>query len=213
MTQPAEVLIYGAGGHGKVVADILERQPEYRLAGFLDDNPGLWGEEIFGYKVLGGLDTLRDIDPARYLIVAAVGDNRGRRELVARLDAFGCRYARAIHPSAQIARDVSIGPGSMIVARAVINPSSRIGSHVIVNTGAIIEHDCTIGDFVHVSPASAMAGNVNIGEASHIGMGCSVLPGINIGADCIIGAGSVVNRDIEGGITAVGVPARPIKTG
>ena len=212
MAQPSEVLIYGAGGHGKVVADILERQPEYRLAGFLDDNRELRGKEIFDYKVLGGLDTLRDLDPARYLIVAAVGDNRARRDLVAKLDALGCRYARAIHPSAQIARDVSIGPGSMIVARAVINPSSRIGSHVIVNTGAIIEHDCTIEDFVHISPATALAGNVSVGEASHIGMGCSILPGIRIGADCIIGAGAVVNRDIEFGVTAVGVPARPIKT-
>ncbi len=82
MAPPSEVLIYGAGGHGKVVADILERQPEYRLAGFLDDNCELWGEEIFGYKVLGGMEMLRDLDQARYLIVAAGGDNRARRELV-----------------------------------------------------------------------------------------------------------------------------------
>lgn len=207
----SDVLIYGAGGHGKVVADVLERQPEYRVAGFLDDNRELWGGEWFGYRVIGGLEAFLEIGPARYLVIAAIGDNRARRQLVTHLDALGCRYARAIHPSAQIARDVSIGPGSMIIARAVINPGTQIGAHVIVNTGAIVEHDCSIGDFVHISPAAAVAGNVTIQAGSHIGMGCSILPGIQIGMDCTIGAGAVVTGNVDIGVTAVGVPARPIK--
>lgn len=208
----SDILICGAGGHGKVVADAIERQAKCRVAGFLDDNPMLWGQEVLGYKVLGGLSMLVEDGLAAYPLVIAIGDNQVRQRLATRLGALGCNFASAIHPSAQIARDTQIGPGVMIMANVAINPGSRIGAHAIVNTGATVDHDCLIHDFVHISPAAALAGNVVVEEGAHIGMGCSILPGVHIGAHCVIGAGAVVTRNVMAGVTAVGVPARPIRS-
>lgn len=205
------IIIYGAGGHGKVVADILERQAKYMLLGFLDDNPEVWGKELSGYKVFGGIDSFADQGLARYPFIVGVGDNQARRQLVARLNTLGCRFGRAIHPSAQIARDVELAPGVMIMANVVINPGSRVGNHTIVNTSATIDHDCVIGDFVHISPAATLAGNVVVQEGAHIGMGSLILPGVQVGAYSVIGAGAVVVSDIPERVVAIGVPAKPVR--
>ncbi len=207
----SEILIYGAGGHGKVVTDIVERQARYRVVGFLDDNPQLWGTELLGYKILGGFPVLLDEGFACYPVVIAIGDNQVRKQLAERLDALGYGFARAIHPSAQIARDTQIGPGVMVMANVAINPGAKIGAHAIVNTGATVDHDCVIHDFVHISPGAVLAGNVVIGEGSHIGMGCSILPNVQIGAHSVVGAGAVVTKNIAARVTAVGVPAKPIR--
>jgi sugar O-acyltransferase (sialic acid O-acetyltransferase NeuD family) len=205
------IIIYGAGGHGKVVADALERQAAYMLLGFLDDNPAVWGKELSSYKIFGGMDACTNAGLARYPFIVAIGDNHARRQIVARLESLGGHFGRAVHPSAQIAKDVQLAPGVMIMANVVINPGSRIGNHTIVNTSATIDHDCVIGDFVHISPVAALAGNVVVREGAHIGMGSLILPGVQVGAYAIIGAGAVVVDDIPEGVTAVGVPARPIK--
>lgn len=206
----SEILIYGVGGHSKVVADTLERQAQYKVAGFLDDNPMLWGKEVLGCKVLGGISMLTDEELSHYPVIIAIGDNQARQRLAVQLEAIGLSFACAIHPSAQIAKDTQIGPGVMVMANVAINPGTRIGAHVIVNTGAIIEHDCVIHDFVHISPAATLAGNVVVEEGAHLGMGCSVLPGVRIGAHSVVGAGAVVTKDVAAGVTAVGIPARPI---
>ena len=206
-----EVLIYGAGGHGMVVADIVERQAEYRIAGFIDDNSQLWGKRVFTYKVLGGLAKILDEKPTRYPIIVAIGENRIREHLVERLDAYGYSFASAIHPSAQIARDVRIRCGAMVMANVSINPGTKIGVHTIINTGAVVDHDCTIHDFVHISPTAALAGNVVVEEGVHIGMGSSILPNVRIGAYSVVGAGAIVTKDIASGLTVIGLPAKPIK--
>jgi len=208
--QLSGVLIYGAGGHGKVVADIVERQAQYRIVGFVDDNSQLWGKELLGYKVLGGLPILVSQGLARHPIVIAIGDNRARKRLVLELTAIGCTFTSVIHPSAQIASNVQVGLGAMVMANVAINPDAKIGAHVIVNTGAVVEHDCVIHDFVHISPAAVLAGNVVVKEGSHIGMGCSILPGVQIGAYSIVGAGAVVTKNIAAEVTAVGIPAKPL---
>jgi len=205
------ILIYGAGGHGRVVADVIERQAKNRVAGFIDDNPQLWGREVLGYRVLGGFATLADTGSSCCPIVIAIGDNQIRKELAKRLDACGYSFATAIHPSAQIARDVRIEPGAMVMANVAINPGARIGAHVIVNTGAILDHDCVIHDFVHISPAAALAGNVVVEEGAHIGVGGSVLPNVRIGAYSTVGAGAVVTMNVAPGLIVVGVPAKPKK--
>jgi sugar O-acyltransferase (sialic acid O-acetyltransferase NeuD family) len=206
------IIIYGAGGHGKVVADVLERQAKYMLLGFVDDNPEFWGKELSGYKVFGGIDSFTEQGLARYPFIVGVGDNQARRDLVARLNPLGCRFGRAVHPSAQIARDVQLAPGVMVMANAVINPGSSIGSHTIVNTGAMVDHDCLIGDFAHISPAAALAGNVVVEEGAHIGMGGLILPGVRVGAYSVIGAGAVVVDDIPERVVAMGVPAKPVRS-
>ena len=209
--QLSGVLIYGAGGHGKVIADIIERQAKNRVFGFIDDNAQLWDKEFFGYKVLGGLTILTDKGFSHYPIVIAIGDNQTRKDLAERLGGCGYSFARAIHPSAQIARDVQIEPGTMVMANVAINPGTRIGVHAIVNTGATLDHDCVIQEFVHISPAATLAGNVVVEEGAHIGIGCSVLPNIRIGAYSIVGAGAVVTQNIASGLTVVGVPAKPTR--
>lgn len=206
-----EALIYGAGGHGKVVADVLERQLEYKVLGFLDDNPELWGKKLFGYKVLGGFHSLTAQGLTRYPIIIAIGNNQARKGIAARLDTLGCSFVRAIHPSAQIARDTQIGLGTVVMANVAINPGSRIGDHAIVNTSATIDHDCIISNFVHISPAAVLAGNIVVQEGAHIGIACSILPGLQIGAHSVVGAGAVVTMNIEAGVTVAGIPAKPIK--
>ncbi len=203
------VLIYGAGGHGKVVADSAERQEKYRVIGFLDDNPEFWGKDILGYKVLGGFTVLTGDGFARYSIIIAIGDNQARKQIAIRLYGLGCTFVRAIHPSAQISRDAQIEPGTMVMANVAINPGTRIGAHCIVNTGAILDHDCVINKFVHMSPGAMLAGNVVVEEGVHIGMGSSILPGVQIGAYSVVGAGAVVTKNIPAGITVVGIPAKP----
>lgn len=205
------IIIYGAGGHGKVVADVVERQGTYNLLGFIDDNPAVWGKELSGYKILGGIDACTNGGLTRYPFIVAIGDNQARRQIVARLETLGGHFGRAVHPSAQIAKDVRLAPGVMVMANVVINPGSRIGNHTIVNTSATIDHDCVIGDFVHISPAAALAGNVVVQEGAHVGMGSLILPGVQVGAYSVIGAGAVVTKNIPERVTAVGVPARPVK--
>jgi sugar O-acyltransferase (sialic acid O-acetyltransferase NeuD family) len=211
-TRSMEVLVYGAGGHGVVIANIVEVEARYKVVGFIDDNPGLWEIERYGYKVLGGNRLLSIDDFAGYPIVIGIGDNHTRKQIAVQLSEAGRVFAYAIiHPSSYIARDARIGLGTVIMANAVINPGTQVGEHVIVNTSATIDHDCVIEDFAHISPGAVLAGNVLVEEGAHVGMGSSILPGIKIGAEATIGAGSVVTKNIPAGATAVGVPARCIR--
>jgi sugar O-acyltransferase (sialic acid O-acetyltransferase NeuD family) len=204
-----ELLIYGASGHAKVVIDIVEQQGVYQIVGLLDDAPERQEREFFGYRVLGGQEILDKHQ--RCSILIAVGDNEARKKLQERAKALGYTPVVATHPSARLARDVSIGPGTVIMAQVAINSGTVIGEGVIVNTGATIDHDCQIGDFAHISPGVNLAGNVTVGRLTQIGIGACAIPGVRIGERTLIGAGAAIVTDIPDGVVAVGVPARVIK--
>ena len=199
------VVIIGAGGHAKVIADIVECAGDHVL-GFLD---GYIKEDTFlGKPVLG-----KDTDYEKYLdayFIIGIGDAYARERFVNSMPE--AKWYTAIHPKAVISTlDTSIGEGSVVMANAVINPCAHVGNHCIVNTTAVVEHDNQIDDFVHVSVGTKLAGKVTVGKRTWVGVGSAVSNGINICSDCMIGAGAVIVKDITEPGTYVGVPARKIK--
>ncbi len=204
------VIICGAGGHGKVVADVLERGQRYRVLGFLDDRNELAGRQIGGHGVLGSIQGFLQNGIRQSPLILAVGSNETRQRLAMEMKAAGTQFVTAIHPSAQIGRDVVIGPGTVIMANAVVNPGARIGAHVIINTAATVDHDCVVEDFAHIAPGAHLAGTVSVGQGALLGTGVSAVPAVRIGCWTVVGAGATVVRDLPDRVTAVGTPAVPI---
>lgn len=197
------LVIIGASGHGKVVADIA-RLNGYEDIVFLDDAPGL--DEVAGYRVAGPValfPSYRDRD-----FIVAIGSADIRRRIQSELQNTSVSIVSLVHPSAIVAEDVRIGAGSVVMAGAVVNPSSVIGKGCIVNTGATIDHDCAVGDFVHVSVGAHLAGTVTVGNSAWIGIGAVVSNNLWICPGCMIGAGAAVVGDINAPGTYFGVPAR-----
>ncbi len=204
------ILIWGASGHARVVADILRLEGRYAVAGFLDDiHPERRGETFCGAQVLGGreqLAVLRKQGVEAALI--AVGDPGTRLKLAELACARGYRLVTAVHPRAVVAGDAVLGEGTVIVAGAIVNPGCWIGRNVILNTASSIDHDCVVEDGVHVAPGACLAGNVVVGRGAWVGIGAVVVERVRIGAASVIGAGAVVVRDLPEGVVAYGVPAR-----
>lgn len=207
------VVIVGAGGHGKVVQDILQRDPDVKLKGFVDDDKTSHGKTIDGVPVLGSISSLPDLVAGHKIeaAVIAIGDNRVRGELFRKMKGLGLKLKSAIHPDALIARDVEIGEGVVIAAGAVINVGTTVGDNVIVNTGAVIDHNNVIGDHSHISPGVSLSGGVRVGKYAHVGLGVTVVEHLHIGENATVGAGAVVLADVPANTTAVGVPAKIIK--
>jgi sugar O-acyltransferase (sialic acid O-acetyltransferase NeuD family) len=198
------VVVYGAGGHAKVVCDVLVCAGQTVL-GFVDDDSRTHGTVVLGLPVFGPGAWL---DPAKHAVALGIGSNAVRGAIFAACEARGLRVVSAVHPAAVVARSAQIGVGTIVMACAAINPDASVGRGVIVNTGAIVEHDVIVGDFAHLSPSSAMGGAARVGELAHLGIGAMVLPGVSVGADSIIGGGAVVVRDIPARVVAYGAPAR-----
>lgn len=198
------VIIIGASGHGKVVADIIQKSGD-RVIGFLDDNPSV-GSIFMGFPILGTVDDYSKFDSE---FVIAIGDSKIRERISKKLE--GTTWYTAIHPTAVISDiDVEIGTGTVVMANAVINTGARIGRHCIINSGAIVEHDNIIDDFVHISVGAKLAGTVSVSKGSWIGIGASISNNVNICGNCMIGAGAVVIKNIEEAGTYVGVPAERV---
>ncbi len=206
------VVGFGAGGHAKVVIEILRSMQEYEIVGLLETQDALWGTKVLGVEVLGD-DSLmaelkqRGIDHA-FIGVGTVGDAQPRRQLFEKVAGFGFQIVPAIHAVAVVSSSAKIGVGPTIMAGAIVNANAVIGNNVIVNTGAIVEHDCVIGDHTHVATGARLAGGVHVGTGSHIGIGAVVRQEIRIGEGAIVGAGAVVVRDVPAGKTVIGVPAK-----
>ena len=201
--------IIGAGGHGKVVADIAEKTEHYEEIAFLDDGKAA-GETCGRYVIRGTLsDGLRQIDGSEFFV--AVGNASVRRRITKQLKDAGAEIPVLIHPDAVIAEDCRIREGTVVMAGTVINSGCQIGKGVIVNTGASVDHDNIIGDFSHISVGAHLAGTVRIGSGVWIGIGAVVSNNLSITDDVIIGAGAAVIRNIEESGTYVGVPAERIE--
>lgn len=192
--------LYGASGHAKVIADILQSQGK-QLTGMVDDNPAI--DELMGHPVFHGLE-----NPSPVII--SIGDNKTRRKVVEKLQES--TFETAIHTSAVVSPHSVIGEGTVVMQGAIIQGGSAVGKHCIINTGASVDHDCVLGDYVHVSPHATLCGNVSVGEGTWIGAGTTVIQGVTIGKWCVVGAGSVVTKDIPDNVLAVGNRCKVIKT-
>jgi sugar O-acyltransferase (sialic acid O-acetyltransferase NeuD family) len=204
----SRLLIIGASGHGKVVADIALRMNKWQYIAFLDDNENI--KSSMGIEVIGNtVDTLKYIE--EYEIMIGIGNNTVREKIQKRLENEGASIPTLIHPSAIIGKQVELGAGTVVMAGVVVNCCTTIGKGCILNTGATVDHDNLFEDYVHVSPGVHLAGSVKIGHGSWLGIGSIVSNNVSIQGECIIGAGAVVIYDITEMGTYVGVPARNTK--
>ena len=203
------LLIIGAGGHGKVVADAALATGHWNGIVFLDD---AWPEKktTGPWTIHGKIDQLTDWKGRCAHAVVAIGNNHLRMELQSQLVAAGFDVATVVHPSAQVSPYAKLGAGSVVLANAVVNVDATVGDATIINTAATIDHDCRLGKGVHIAQGANIGGGVIIGDYSWIGIGAAIRHYSRIGADVTVGAGAAVISDILDGITVGGCPARPI---
>lgn len=204
------VLVIGAGGHGRVVADAL-RAAGRKVLGFLDAAADLEGMQIDGLPVLGGDSLLQGYPTSTIMLANGIGSTVStvvRRRLYERLTACGFQFETVRHPAAVVSHSAVLSSGVQIMAGAVVQPGAVIGEDTIINTGALIDHDCVIGNHCHLAPGAVLSGAVRVGDDCHIGTAASVIQGVAIGAGATIAAGAVVVGDVAAGARMAGVPAR-----
>lgn len=202
----------GAGGHAKVVIEILRFVKDFEIVGLLDVDSTLWGTEVLGVPVLGNDSRLSELYDqgvrTAFIGVGTTKNSVNRTALYFQLREAGFEIASAIHPKANISSSARIGNGPTIMAGAVINAAAVLGDNVIVNTGAVVEHDCVVQNHVHVATRACLTGAVSVGEGSFVGAGAVVKHGLSIGRNVIVGAGAVVVNDVPDNVVVLGVPAR-----
>ena len=202
----------GAGGHAKVVVEIVKLAKEYDVVGLLDANPAKLGTELLGVQVLGDDSLLPKLfeEGTRnaFMALGSLGNSDLRSKVFEKLRSLGFNVIAAIHPSAIVSGDAKVGVGLTLMAGSIINPGTTIGDNVIINTGVVVDHDCIIGNHVHLATAARLSGGVTVGNGSHIGAGATIRQGIAIGTNAIVGAGAVVVKNVPNGVTVVGVPAK-----
>lgn len=193
--QMIRVVVFGAGGHGKVVVDAVQRTSSMVVADVVDDH-ARQGLKVLGHAVSGGRDALLERRGVIDGVIVAIGNNRIRMEIAQWLTDHGFILTSVVHPAAVVAPSAQIGLGTLVMPGAVINAEARIGSGVIVNSAAIVEHDCHVEEGAHIAPGAVLCGGVEIGAGTLIGAGAVVLPGIRIAPSLLVKAGTVVTRNM-----------------
>ena len=201
------LILFGAGGHAKVVLEaFLAGCPAGEVA-VLDDDPARVGSALLGHKIRGGRAWLASNWPS-VAVMPALGDNRRRDDLIGELARIRRPLRTVIHPAATVSPSARIGGGCLLAAGAIVNAEAELEDGVIVNTGASVDHDCRIGRAAHIAPGARLCGNVRIGARALVGTAAALIPGVEIGEDAVIGAGSAVVRAIPARETWAGSPAR-----
>lgn len=205
-----DIVIVGAGGHAKVVADAIEKEGVHCILGFVDENREITGE-IYGYQVIGGLEVFEEEQfSAVNAGILAVGDNLSRNRLAKRISQIkpSFEFVTVTHPAAVISRGARVGKGTIIMPGAVVKSDTWVGNHCVINSNCSIGHDTWIGDFVTIGPGALVGGNVRVGNCSMVSLGANVIHNVKIGDHTIIGSGATVVRDIGSGVIACGTPAK-----
>ena len=202
---PSILLVLGAGGHGRVVADAAVAQGAWARVRATDRDPGRTGQALLPGLPVEALDAAVAGSAQAHVAIGSAA----AREREAK--AIGLPLATVVHPDASVSPHADIGEGSFIAARAVVAPGARLGRCAIVNHGAVVDHDVQVGAFTHIAPLAALGGNASIGERVLVGAGAAVLPGVRIGDDIVIGAGAVVREHLQAPGIYAGVPARRVR--
>ncbi len=208
------LVIYGAGGHAREVAelvlDVNTERAQWELLGFLSDEASVPGAMLNGFPVLGGREWLAS-QSAKIDIAIGIGSSPTRRTIAESLRELGPRFPVLRHPTALVSRHVEIGPGAQITARCIVTVNVSVGAHVVLNRASNVSHDCRLGDYVTIAPGVQIAGNVTVETGCDVGIGGAIIQGVTVGEWTVIGAGAVVTESLPANCTAVGVPAKVIK--
>lgn len=195
------LIIIGAGGHGKVIADAALKNGYTNIC-YIDDHAT---GDVMGFPIIGTSADIERLNDGSTDFIIGIGNNAIRKTVA---EKYNVNWVSIVHPSAQIAFNAEIGKGTIVMANAVVNVCAKVGEHCIINTGAIVEHDNVIENYAHISPNVALGGTVRIGSLTHVGIGATVKNNTEICSECTIGAGAVVVKNIKEPGTYVGVPIR-----
>lgn len=211
------IVIAGAGGHGRVMLDLFRAARRYEVVAFVDADASVHGTRIHGVPVRGSDDALNDlraegIGHAAIGVGMMPGGMNTHRRVCRLLQDRGFEIAGGIHPAAWLSPLAETGCGVAVLARASIGPGSRLGDHVVVNTGAIVEHDCVVREHSHVATGATLCGGVRIGSGVFVGAGAVIREGVRIADGVTVGAGALVLRDIPKACVVAGVPARRVSS-
>lgn len=210
-----KLVVFGAGGHARVVLEILRMTDEFEIVGLLDrgETGRVYLDGVMALGTDERLVELRKEGVTHYFIaVGSVGSLSPRKRLYDLAAAQQMEAVRALHPRAIISPFAKVGPGTAVLAGAIVNPGASVGENVIINTGAIVEHDCKISDHSHISTGALLCGGVRVGEEAHVGAGATIRQNCSVGRGAVVGAGAVVIKDVPDCVTVVGVPAHDITT-
>lgn len=201
------LLIIGAGGHAKVLAETALSEQRWSRIAFVDDRARV-GDRVIGLEIVGSTAQLESLARDYTHAVVGIGDAQVRLDFLSRCHELGLQRPSIVHRTAWVSSFASLGAGTVVFAQAAINAGCAIGDGCIVNTGAVVDHDCILGNVVHICPGAHLAGNVRVGDGAWIGIGSCVRQGISVGSRALVAAGAAVMANVDSNVTVMGVPAR-----